>query len=238
MFNKSKKVLAALTVGTTAVVACMFGLLITILQEEKGESPSGFNACSYSDDDDQFLPRISRVRQIRRHTRATYVCQDRGAKPSQDLLDSYPRWRSGIGRSSGVQGPPDAGFYTQSERLVVRASSVRISSIPCSRFAFVLPHVCFLLPSLRGYSADRLRRVFATFFATELVWVIAGVSFLIQVSSTNNEIALIVLLTSPTILKSLSASPSLLRASGASASCSTSGDTGKQRRQNQSCTSQ
>lgn len=103
---------------------------------------------------------------------------------------------------------------------------------------FFLMYVSSFLPSLRGYSADHLPRVFATFFATELVWVIAGVSFLIQVSSADNETTLIVLLTSPTISKFLSASPSLLRASGASASCSTSGDTGKRRRQNQSCTSQ
>ncbi|OCB86731.1 hypothetical protein A7U60_g6190 [Sanghuangporus baumii] len=37
MFNKSKKILVLLVVGTTAVASCMFGLLIEILQEEEGE---------------------------------------------------------------------------------------------------------------------------------------------------------------------------------------------------------
>ncbi|KAL5532753.1 hypothetical protein ACEPAF_4527 [Sanghuangporus sanghuang] len=37
MFNKSKKILILLVVGTTAVAGCMFGLLIEILQEEEVE---------------------------------------------------------------------------------------------------------------------------------------------------------------------------------------------------------
>ncbi|KAL5511251.1 hypothetical protein ACEPAH_4466 [Sanghuangporus vaninii] len=37
MFNKSKKILILLVVGTTAVVACMFGLFIEILEEEEVE---------------------------------------------------------------------------------------------------------------------------------------------------------------------------------------------------------
>ncbi|KAL5529612.1 hypothetical protein ACEPAG_5597 [Sanghuangporus baumii] len=37
MFNKSKRILILLVVGTTAVAGCMFGLLIEILQEEEVE---------------------------------------------------------------------------------------------------------------------------------------------------------------------------------------------------------